>query len=341
MTKIAVLGAGSWGTVLADLLVHNGHQVRLWGNRADVAAEINGQHTNRAYLPEFKINSKVQATLDLTETLADAEGILFVIPTKAMRSVAQQVAAVLAKSQKRPLLISATKGLEPHSHKRISEIISDEIPAPIADHLVIFSGPSHAENVATHDITSLTVASRHMADAQWVQRIFMNDYFRLYTNTDLTGVELGGALKNVIAIGAGMLHGLGYGDNAKAALMTRGLAEISRLGVKLGAEPITFMGLAGVGDLVVTCTSVHSRNWRCGNELGQGLPLKEVLKTMGMVVEGVGTAEAVHELSQQQNVEMPISESIYRVLYEQSDIKAEINRLMRRDGKSELDFECH
>lgn len=341
MTKIAVLGAGSWGTVLADLLVHNGHQVVLWGNREDVATEINDQHTNHAYLPEFKINPKVQASLDLTETLAHADGILFVIPTKAMRSVAQQVATVLAKSQETPLLISATKGLEPHSHKRISEIISDEIPATIAEHLVIFSGPSHAENVATHDITSLTVASRQMDDAKWVQQIFMNDYFRLYTNTDLTGVELGGALKNVIAIGAGILHGLGYGDNAKAALMTRGLAEISRLGVKLGAEPITFMGLAGVGDLIVTCTSVHSRNWRCGNELGQGMPLKRVLETMGMVVEGVGTAEAVHELSQQQHVEMPISESIYRVLYEQSDIKTEINRLMRRDGKSELDFERH
>ncbi|HJE14693.1 MAG TPA: NAD(P)H-dependent glycerol-3-phosphate dehydrogenase [Lapidilactobacillus dextrinicus] len=339
MTKIAVLGAGSWGTVLADLLVNNGHQVDLWGNSAEMAAEINEQHTNRHYLPEFQINPAVHATLDLKETLTDAEAVLFVLPTAAIRPVAQQVVSVLAELKTQPILISATKGLELESHDRISQIMADVFPKEIADGLVIFSGPSHAENVATHDLTSLTVASQKMANARWVQKIFMNDYFRLYTNDDMLGVELGGALKNVIAIGAGMLHGLGYGDNAKAALMTRGLAEISRLGVKMGANPLTFMGLSGIGDLIVTCTSVNSRNWRCGNALGEGQPLAEVLANMGMVVEGVGTAEAVHELSQQMAVEMPISEAIYQVLYEEADLRAEITKLMHRDARNEAEFE--
>ncbi|WP_261807435.1 NAD(P)H-dependent glycerol-3-phosphate dehydrogenase [Lapidilactobacillus luobeiensis] len=337
--KIAVLGAGSWGTVLADLLVHNGHQVMLWGNSQEVAAEINTSHTNRHYLPEFAIDPAVEASLDLEATLADAAGILFVIPTAAMRIVAKQVAAVLAKTGAKPILISATKGLEQNSHKRISQILGDEFPAELAQSLVIFSGPSHAEDVATRDITSLTVASENIKDAEWVQGVFMNEYFRLYTNDDMVGVELGGALKNVIAIGAGVLHGLGYGDNTKAALITRGIAEISRLGIELGANPLTFMGLSGIGDLIVTCTSVHSRNWRCGNALGQGQKLATVLTNMGMVVEGVGTAKAAHELSAQCGVEMPISESIYRVLYEDADVHQEIDRLMQRKGKRELDFQ--
>ncbi|MFD1466162.1 NAD(P)H-dependent glycerol-3-phosphate dehydrogenase [Lapidilactobacillus mulanensis] len=337
--KIGVLGAGSWGTVLADLLVNNGHEVELWGNSQEIADEINTFHTNRHYLPEFKINPQVHASLDLTETLQGADAVLFVLPTAAIRSVAKQMLPVLAKMDQKPLLVSATKGLEIGTHKRISQIIADEFPAELAQRLVIFSGPSHAENVATHDITSLTVASADLADAEWVQSIFMNDYFRLYTNDDLVGVELGGALKNVIAIGAGILHGLGYGDNAKAALMTRGIAEISRLGVKMGANPLTFMGLSGIGDLIVTCTSVNSRNWRCGNALGQGQKLDDVLKNMGMVVEGVGTAEAAHELCTQLHVDTPISESIYRVLYEDADIHEEISKLMQRDGRNEMEFE--
>lgn len=336
--KIGVLGAGSWGTVLADLLVNNGHQVELWGNSQAIADEINTAHTNRHYLPEFEINPRVHASLDLNETLQDADAVLFVLPTAAIRSVAERMRPILATLPKQPLLISATKGIEIGTHKRISQIIADEFPEALAKRLVIFSGPSHAENVATHDLTSLTVASANLKDAEWVQSIFMNDYFRLYTNDDMVGVELGGALKNVIAIGAGILHGLGYGDNAKAALMTRGIAEISRLGVKMGANPLTFMGLSGIGDLIVTCTSVNSRNWRCGNALGQGQKLDDVLKNMGMVVEGVGTAEAAHELCQKLQVDTPISESIYRVLYEDADIHAEISKLMQRDGRNEMEF---
>lgn len=337
--KIAVLGAGSWGTVLADLLANNGHDVKLWGNSAETAAEINDYHTNKHYLPEFKVSPKVEATLDLKATLAGVQAILFVIPTAAMRIVAKQVAPILAETGAKPIIISATKGLEQNTHKRISQIINDEFPTELAEGLVIFSGPSHAEDVATHDITSLTVASQNIGDAEWVQSIFMNDYFRLYTNDDMVGVELGGALKNVIAIGAGILHGLGYGDNTKAALITRGLAEISRLGIEMGANPLTFMGLSGIGDLIVTCTSVHSRNWRCGNALGHGQKLTEVLANMGQVVEGVGTAKAAHELAEQHHVEMPISESIYRVLYEDANVEDEITKLMQRHGRREMDFQ--
>ena len=203
----------------------------------------------------------------------------------------------------------------------------------------MISGPSHAEDVATHDITTLTAASEDLPLAKKVQQLFMNDYFRLYTNTDVIGVEIGAALKNVIAIGAGALHGLGYGDNTKAALMTRGLAEISRVGVKLGAEPLTFIGLSGVGDLIVTCTSVHSRNWRAGNALGQGEKLSDVLKNMGMVVEGVSTTKVAHHMARELGVDMPITDAIYQVLYENAPIRAVITDLMQRSGKPEFDFD--
>ncbi|MFR6021103.1 MAG: NAD(P)H-dependent glycerol-3-phosphate dehydrogenase, partial [Lactobacillaceae bacterium] len=200
-------------------------------------------------------------------------------------------------------------------------------------------GPSHAEDVATHDITTLTAASDDLKLAEKVQKLFMNDYFRLYTNTDVIGVEIGAALKNVIAIGAGALHGLGYGDNTKAALMTRGLAEISRVGVKLGAEPLTFIGLSGVGDLIVTSTSVHSRNWRAGNALGQGEKLPDVLKNMGMVVEGVSTTKVAHQMARELDVDMPITDAIYQVLYENAPIRTVITDLMKRSGKPEFDFD--
>jgi glycerol-3-phosphate dehydrogenase (NAD(P)+) len=204
--------------------------------------------------------------------------------------------------------------------------------------VVILSGPSHAEDVAKHDITTLTAASENEDAAAWVQWIVMNDYMRIYTSTDVTGVELGGAIKNVIAIGAGAIHGLGYGDNTKAALMTRGLAEMARLGVQFGADPLTFSGLSGLGDLIVTCTSTNSRNWRCGDRLGRGEPLEHILATMGMVVEGVPTAQAVHTLSAQMHVDMPICDTIYQVLYRDRPLQESIDALMQRIAKPEIDF---
>lgn len=334
--KIAVLGAGSWGSVLANLLDENGHDVRLWSNNPAQVAELNDQHTNQHYVPDFHYSESLTAYTDLAAALDGVAAILFVVPTKAIRSVAQQVAAVLAETKKQPIIIHASKGLEVKTHKRLSQVLSEEIPADLRKAIVVLSGPSHAEEVAKRDITLITAASADQKAAQFVQQLFMNDYFRIYTNNDVIGVELGAALKNIIALGAGALHGLGYGDDAKAALMTRGLAEISRLGVALGAEPLTFIGLSGVGDLIVTATSVHSRNWRAGNELGSGQDLQTVIDTMGMVIEGIPSTQAAYELAQQQNIEMPITEAIYDVLYKGADIKQVIPQLMRREGKPEL-----
>lgn len=336
MKRIAVLGAGSWGTVLANLLLKNGHEVTLWTHKPAQAAEITQQHTNQHYLPDFVLEPELTATADLKTALVGADVVLFVVPTNATREVAKKVVAGLTELQQRPIIVHASKGLEQQTHKRLSEVLAEEMPDATRQAIVVLSGPSHAEDVAAGDITSLTAASNDLAAAETIQQLFMNDYFRVYTNTDVIGVEMGAALKNVIAIGAGALHGLGYGDNTKAALMTRGLAEISRLGVAFGAEPLTFIGLSGVGDLIVTCTSVHSRNWRAGNQLGQGESLVAVLKNMGMVVEGVATTKAAYELAQQKHVDMPITTAIYHVLYEQKDIGTEIATLMKRAGKMEL-----
>lgn len=249
-----------------------------------------------------------------------------------MRSVASQLADVLTS----PVVIAhASKGLEQETHKRISEVLEEEIPSELRTAVVVLSGPSHAEEVAVKDITTITSASTNPAGAAFIQSLFMNRYFRVYTNEDIIGVEMGAALKNIIAVGAGALHGLGYGDNAKAALMTRGLAEISRLGVAFGAQPLTFIGLSGVGDLIVTCTSIHSRNWRAGDLLGKGHNLQEVLDNMGMIVEGVSTTKAAYELAKQKNIEMPITEAIYDVLYNKTDVKEVVSNLMTRDGKAE------
>ena len=333
--KIAVLGAGSWGSVLAKVLVENGHEVALWSNSQAQVDELNQQHTNAKYLPDLIYPEALKATTDLKAAVKDAGTVLFVVPTKVIRLVAQQLIEVLEELGTKPLIVHASKGLELGSHKRISEVIAEEIPTKYRSGMVVLSGPSHAEEVARQDITLITAASEDLANAKKVQALFMNDYLRIYTNSDVVGVETGAAFKNVIAIGAGALHGLGYGDDAKAALMTRGLAEISRLGVSFGADPLTFIGLSGVGDLIVTCTSVHSRNWRAGNQLGQGKSLEDVIANMGMVIEGINTCKAAYELAQQKGIDMPITQAIYNVLYKQADIKSEIANLMQREGKTE------
>ncbi|MDF7638579.1 NAD(P)H-dependent glycerol-3-phosphate dehydrogenase [Lactobacillus sp. ESL0791] len=337
MTKIAVLGAGSWGSVLASMLADNGNDVILFGNNEAVNQEINEKHTNEHYMKDWRLNPTITATEKLEPALAGAEIILFVLPTPAIRSVARNVHQILLTSGTKPLLVTATKGIEPGSKKLISEILSEEIYPDDEDKIVAISGPSHAENVAQKDLTAISCASTSDANAKLIQKIFSNDYVRFYTNDDLVGVEVGGAVKNVIAIAAGILYGKHYGDNAKAALMTRGLAEIARLGVNyFGAKPLTFSGLAGIGDLIVTCTSVNSRNWRCGKQIGEGKSLDYVLKNMGQVVEGATTVKAVHELCQEKNIDMPISEAIYRVLYENTNVDDEITKMMGRTPKAEI-----
>ncbi|QIL46663.1 NAD(P)H-dependent glycerol-3-phosphate dehydrogenase [Vagococcus coleopterorum] len=330
--KIAVLGPGSWGTALAKSLVENGHDVRLWSHKEEPVQEINNKHTNEAYLKGIELPKELKATSNMAEAVADVDAVLFVVPTKAIRSVAKQLVAVL---ETKPVIIHASKGFEQETHKRISEILEEEIPSEKRQNVVVLSGPSHAEELAVRDITTVTAACEDLEQAKYVQDLFMNDYFRIYTNTDVLGVETGAALKNIIALGSGAIHGLGFGDNAKAALMTRGLAEISRLGVAMGADPLTFIGLSGVGDLIVTCTSVHSRNWRAGDLLGKGHNLDEILENMGMIVEGVSTTKAAYELAQDLNVDMPITETIYNVIYKGQDVKEAVRQLMLREGRSE------
>lgn len=333
--KVAVLGPGSWGTALAQTLAENGHEVKLWGNHEAQIDEINTYHTNRHYLPDLKIPESIKGEKNLKDAVKDADAVLFVVPTKAIRSVAQEFAQV---AENKPVIIHASKGLEQETHKRISEILIEEIPEERRKGVVVLSGPSHAEEVAVHDITTITAACEDEKLASYVQKLFMNEYLRIYTNPDVIGVEMGAALKNIIALGAGALAGLSYGDDAKAAIMTRGLAEISRLGVKMGANPLTFIGLSGVGDLIVTCTSVHSRNWRAGNLLGKGHKLDEVLDNMGMIVEGVSTTKAAKELADSMDVSMPITETIYDVLYNDKDVRQACRELMMREGTFENEF---
>ncbi|GAA0054590.1 UNVERIFIED_CONTAM: NAD(P)H-dependent glycerol-3-phosphate dehydrogenase [Streptococcus canis] len=333
--KVAILGPGSWGTALSQVLNDNGHEVRLWGNIPAQIEEINTKHTNKHYFKDIVLDEKIKATLDLTEALADADAVLFVVPTKVTRLVAKQVAEAL---DHKVVVMHASKGLEPETHERLSTILEEEIPADLRSEIVVVSGPSHAEETIVRDITLITAASKDIETAKYVQSLFSNHYFRLYTNTDVVGVETAGALKNIIAVGAGALHGLGYGDNAKAAVITRGLAEITRLGVKLGADPLTYSGLSGVGDLIVTGTSIHSRNWRAGDALGRGEKLEDIERNMGMVIEGISTTKVAYEIAQELGVYMPITTAIYKSIYEGADIKESILGMMSNEFRSENEW---
>ncbi|MEY8441692.1 NAD(P)H-dependent glycerol-3-phosphate dehydrogenase [Lactobacillaceae bacterium 24-114] len=335
--KIAVLGAGSWGSTLANMLVENGHEVKLWSRDQDQVDQLNNEHINPRYMKTLVYNDRLVATTNMKKAVEGAKIILIVIPTKGIRQVAAQLNKILEELGQQSLIVHATKGLEQETHKRPSEMIAEEISPDHRQEIVVLSGPSHAEDVAIKDMTAVTAACSDIASAEKVQEVFSNQYFRVYTNDDVIGAEFGAALKNIIAIGAGALQGLGYHDNARAALITRGLAEIRRLGVAFGANPMTFIGLSGVGDLVVTATSKNSRNWRAGYQLGQGKKLDDVINEMGMVIEGVYTTKAAHELSQKRQVQMPITDALYRVLYENEDIKDAISQLMSRDLTSEVE----
>lgn len=332
---IAVLGPGSWGTALAQVLNDNGHEVRVWGNITEQIDELNQDHTNTRYFKDVILDKKIIGYHDLGQALDGADAVLFVVPTKVTRLVAKQVAKAL---KHKVTVMHASKGLEPDTHERLSTILEEEIPADLRSEVVVVSGPSHAEETIVRDITLITAASKDLATAKYVQELFSNRYFRLYTNTDVIGVETAGALKNIIAVGAGALHGLGYGDNAKAAIITRGLAEITRLGVAMGASPLTYSGLSGVGDLIVTGTSIHSRNWRAGDALGRGEKLEDIEKNMGMVIEGISTTKVAYELAQELGVYMPITSAIYRTIYEGADIKESILDMMSNEFRSENEW---
>ncbi|MGX7106236.1 NAD(P)H-dependent glycerol-3-phosphate dehydrogenase [Hutsoniella sourekii] len=341
--KISVLGSGSWGSALAKVLAENGHSVMIWGRNQKVIDEINQRHTNSFYLPtNYQVlPESIQATTDLKQALANCELLLLVTPTQTIRSLMESLRSQLMEMTKQPIIVHATKGLELTSHLRVSQVIEQVMGDDLQQEVAVLSGPSHAEEVVRQDITTLTVASQNLRVATTVQGIFMNPYFRVYTNIDVIGVELGGALKNIIALASGILDGCGYGDNAKAALITRGLAEISRLGIEMGADPLTFSGLSGVGDLIVTCTSPHSRNYQAGLKFAEGKTTDQVGQEMTMVVEGMTTCQAAYELAKEHGVEMPITETLYQLLYQNQDLSTAVNRLMTRAGKQEASFDQH
>jgi len=329
MKKIGVIGAGSWGTALAVTLSDKGHQVKIWDIDEEHLGKLSTDRQNARYLPDVPFNENLQITESMREALADVEMALFSAPAQHFRNA---LGGALPYINKNTVIVNVAKGIEQKTLKRMSEV-AFELDKNLK--YVALSGPSHAEEVGRFLPTTVAVASESIEIAEYAQDVFMTDRFRVYTNHDVTGVELGGALKNIIALGAGISDGMGYGDNAKAAMMTRGIAEISRLGVKLGADVHTFSGLTGIGDLIVTCTSMHSRNRRCGIMIGEGMNPKEATKKIGMVVEGMFTTEAAYELAQKVGVEMPITESIYAVINEKTDAREAVNNLMRRNKKHE------
>lgn len=335
MENVTVLGAGSWGTALALVLAENGHQTLVWTHREEQANEINAKHTNQKYLPNIQLPEALVATSKLEEAILHSDIIVVAVPTKAIREVCSTMEPFLRNKK---LFVHVSKGIEPDSLMRISEILTEGLSPDVVDEIVVLSGPSHAEEVVLHHPTTITAACTNLDAAEKVQDLFMNNYFRVYTNDDVVGVELGGALKNVIALAAGISDGLNYGDNAKAALITRGLAEITRLGVKMGGNPFTFAGLTGMGDLIATCTSVHSRNWKAGNMLGKGLKLDEVLAQIGMVVEGVRTTKAAYQLSERYEVPMPITMALFEILFNDKEPKVAVDELMIRMKKREIDL---
>lgn len=332
--KIAVLVAGSWGTAIASVLAENEHHVVLWSRNEQQVEEINREHRNRRFLGEAILAPSLRATTSMEEATKDADAVVVVAPSSAMRQVAAQLRPFLRPET---LVIHATKGFEASSLLRMSSVLAEELPDYNPDRIVVLSGPSHAEEVIGKRPTTVVVAAKDLQAAQQAQDLLLTSYFRVYTNPDIVGVELGGALKNIIALGAGLSDGLGFGDNAKAALLTRGLAEIARLGTAMGARQLTFAGLAGIGDLVVTCNSKHSRNWRAGYLLAQGLPLQEVLEQMGMVVEGVKTTQAAFTLAKQYGITMPITCELYHVLFDGKDPKTAVEDLMGRGKTHEME----
>lgn len=335
--KISILGTGSFGTSLSMVLDDNHHDVLMFGRNAETVDEINNYHTNGRYLKDININSNVRATTDFEEAVSHAELVVIAVPVKAVRSVSKKLETTLKKLEKQVLIVHVAKGLELDTHLRVSEVIAEEMSEGTASDICVLSGPSHAEEVALKSPTTVSTASIKNEGVGTIQDVFMNENFRVYVNEDLVGVEIGGALKNIIALAIGTLQGLGFGDNAKAATITRGLHEIARLGVKMGANPLTFLGLTGMGDLIVTATSEHSRNFRCGIMLSSGLSLSEAEEKMGMVVEGVNTTKAAYELSDKYGVEMPITKVLYQYLFHDISEKEAFSKLMGREKKSETD----
>ncbi|HOA35792.1 MAG TPA: NAD(P)H-dependent glycerol-3-phosphate dehydrogenase [Bacillota bacterium] len=330
--EAAVVGAGGWGTALAVLLADKGCRVSFWMRSQDVYRKIILKRVNEDYLPGVRLGETIRPTVELEEALRGKELVIFAVPSHGLRAVAAAAAPYLPP---RAVIVNAAKGLEDPRRLRLSQVLREELPETLHGRIAVISGPNHAEEVS-RGLPSATVAASMVAEtARQVQEMLMTPYFRVYTNPDLVGVELGGALKNVIAIGAGIVEGLGLGDNSKAALVTRGLAEMIRLGRAMGAQARTFSGLSGLGDLYATCSSLHSRNRAVGYKLGQGMRFGEIAAGMRTVAEGVNTTRAAAELSRKIGVEMPITAEIYRILFEGKLPRKAVEELMLREKKAE------
>lgn len=335
MAKVSVVGAGSWGTALAMLLCNNGHDTMLWSHREEQAEELRTARENKAKLPGVKIPEEIHVTSDLSEALIDKDVIVMAVPSVAVRTTAKKMSSHIRYGQ---VIVNVAKGIEEGSLMTLTDMIEEEIPNCQA---CVLSGPSHAEEVSRGLPTTCVVGAKTRALAEYLQNIFMSSVFRVYISPDILGIELGAALKNVIAAWQqGLQDGLGYGDNTKAALITRGITEMERLGVAMGAKAETFYGLSGIGDLIVTCASVHSRNRKAGFLMGQGRTMEEAMKEVNMVVEGVYSAKAGMELAKKYHVEMPIIEQVNEVLFEGKTPADAVKELMVRDKKIEnWDFE--
>lgn len=329
---VAVIGAGAWGTALAQLLADKGVPVHLWVREPEVCAALSRERLNHTFLPGVKLSSRIIFTQEFAVALQGVRLVLLAVPSHVFREMLRELRPHLPPEA---ALLSATKGMEIESLLTMEGVVREELGAAFP--YAVLSGPSFAREVAHKIPTAVTIASRHREVAHNLQRLFSTPYFRVYTTLEVTGVELGGALKNIFAIGTGILEGMALGANSRAAVITRGLAEMTRLGARLGANPMTLMGLAGLGDLVLTCTSSQSRNFQVGVKLGQGQALPAILGSMSEVAEGVKTTRAVHLLAQRLGVEMPIVDAVYRILYEDLAPREAIKKLMARELKDELE----
>jgi glycerol-3-phosphate dehydrogenase (NAD(P)+) len=329
--RCAVVGAGAWGTALADLLARNGHAVALWAREAEVVASVNSRHENTTFLAGAKLHEGIVAHAKLESACAEAELVLFATPSHVLRGIARDAAPAVSIDS---TIVVATKGVERDTLAVMSDVLAQQFPSFA---IVALSGPSFAAEVVARQPTAVVAASRSGSAAEMVQRALSGDEFRVYTHDDVMGVELGGALKNVIAVATGIAEGLGMGFNARAALITRGLAEMTRLGVRMGASPLTFAGLAGMGDLVLTCTGALSRNRSLGVEIAHGVSLDEALATRRTVAEGVMTTHSARALAAREGIEMPIVSAVYRILFEHQPPRAAISELMRRELRAEGD----
>jgi glycerol-3-phosphate dehydrogenase (NAD(P)+) len=330
--KVAVIGAGSWGTAVAAIAAHHAHTV-LWARRSELADAINDTHQNLEYLPGLMLPTMLRATTSLEQACRDADVVVMGVPSHGFRAVLEEAAPHIAPDR---ALVSLSKGIEQTTLSRMTEVIAAVLPDHDAARVGVLTGPNLAKEIVAGQPAASVVAVRDATTAEQLQGVFMTPTFRVYTNPDVVGCETAGALKNVIAIAVGVAHGLGYGDNAKAALITRGLAELARLGVAMGGEPLTFSGLAGMGDLIATCSSPQSRNRSVGVQLGEGRALADIVAEMRMVAEGVKTTEAVMELAKRHDVEMPVAEFVGRVLYSGARAADLVPELMLRKAKPEL-----